>query len=127
MVKHSSWITCSRRPGTRWTAAGNVLEKLAIRDGFPMLDEHLQTSIPGLFVTGMAAVQDFGPFWAFTIAARASAQIIGRAFSLRCRADSDRNCRRSQYDHARCRPIFVFPPHPDRHRNEIIREPPKVA
>jgi hypothetical protein len=31
----------------------------------------------GLFITSMAAVQDFGPFWAFTAAARASAQIIG--------------------------------------------------
>jgi cation diffusion facilitator CzcD-associated flavoprotein CzcO len=78
-------------PRVPFLAAGNVLERLEIRGGFPMLDEHFQTNIPGLFITGMAAVQDFGPFWAFTIAARASAQIIGRALRLSCRADSDRN------------------------------------
>jgi cation diffusion facilitator CzcD-associated flavoprotein CzcO len=60
-------------------AAGNALERLAIQNGFPRLDEHFQTSIPGLFITSMPAVQDFGPFWGFTIAAPVSAQIIGRA------------------------------------------------
>jgi cation diffusion facilitator CzcD-associated flavoprotein CzcO len=60
-------------------AEGNVWENLAIRNGFPVLDEHFQSSIPGLFFTSMAAVQDFGPFWAFTISARASAKIIGQA------------------------------------------------
>jgi FAD-dependent urate hydroxylase len=58
-------------------ADGNLLQQLAIGNGFAELDEHLQTNIPGLFITSMAAVQDFGPFWAFTAAARASAQIIG--------------------------------------------------
>jgi thioredoxin reductase len=60
-------------------SAGNLLGELITRNGFPTLDEHFQTNIPGLFITSMAAVQDFGPFWAFTIAARASAQIVGRA------------------------------------------------
>jgi hypothetical protein len=61
-------------------AAGNVLEKLATRNGFPELEENFQTNIPGLFMTSMPAMQDFGPFWGFTIAARASAQIIGERF-----------------------------------------------
>jgi cation diffusion facilitator CzcD-associated flavoprotein CzcO len=64
-------------------AAGNVLERLATQNGFPKLDEHFQTNIPGLFMTSMPAVQDFGPFWGFTIAAPVSAQIIGRAISGR--------------------------------------------
>jgi FAD-dependent urate hydroxylase len=64
-------------------AAGNLLERLAIQNGFPKLDEHFQTNIPGLFITSMPAVQDFGPFWGFTIAAPVSAQIIGRAISRR--------------------------------------------
>ncbi len=59
-------------------AAGNILQQLALRNGFPVLDEHFQTSIPQLFMTSMLAVQDFGPFWGFTIAAPVSAQIIGR-------------------------------------------------
>jgi thioredoxin reductase len=60
-------------------AAGNVLERLATQNGFPKLNEHFQTNIPGLFITSMPAVEDFGPFWGFTIAAPVSAQIIGRA------------------------------------------------
>jgi pyruvate/2-oxoglutarate dehydrogenase complex dihydrolipoamide dehydrogenase (E3) component len=56
---------------------GNLLRQLAVGNGFAELDDHLQTNIPGLFITSMAAVHDFGPFWAFTAAARASAQIIG--------------------------------------------------
>ena len=64
-------------------AAGNLLGRLATRHGFPQLDEHFQTSIPGLFMTSMPAIQDFGPFWGFTIAAPVSAQIIGRRLSVR--------------------------------------------
>jgi hypothetical protein len=52
---------------------------LAVRNGFPVLDEHFQTSIPGLYITSMAAAQDFGPFWGFTIAVRTSARLIGEA------------------------------------------------
>jgi thioredoxin reductase len=60
-------------------AAGPVRDHLQVRNGFPVLDHRFQTSIPGLFVTSMAAVQDFGPFFGFTVAARASASTIGRA------------------------------------------------
>ena len=43
------------------------LRELAIetRDGFPVLDAHMQTSVPGLYVPGFAATQDFGPFFGF--------------------------------------------------------------
>ncbi len=60
-------------------AQGNILETLKIENGFPVLDEHFQTNIPGLFITSMAAVQGFGPFWGFTIAVRTSAKLIGQA------------------------------------------------
>jgi len=60
-------------------AQGNVLRKLNVKDGFPVLDNHFQTNLPGLFVTSMAATQDFGPFFAFTISARTSAKLIGQA------------------------------------------------
>ena len=49
------------------------------RNGFPVLDEHFQTSIPGLFITSMAAAQDFGPFFGFTVSARVSALTIGHS------------------------------------------------
>lgn len=58
-------------------SAGNIIEKLQIEDGYPVLDEHLQTSIPGLFATSMMATRDFGLFFAFTVSVNASAEIIG--------------------------------------------------
>ena len=58
-------------------ANGNVLAQLKTQNGFPFLDEHFQSNIPGLFFTSMCATQDFGPFFAFTAAVRASARLIG--------------------------------------------------
>ena len=60
-----------------YLAAGNLLESLETRNGFPVLDDHFETSVPGLFITSMPATQDFGPFFGFTISVRASAQLIG--------------------------------------------------
>jgi hypothetical protein len=39
----------------------------------------MQTTVPGLFVTSLPAARDFGLFFAFTAAVRASAHIVGRA------------------------------------------------
>lgn len=58
---------------------GNILSLLHTEDGHPVLDEKLQTNIPGLFVTSMAATRDFGLFFAFTVSVNASAKIIGSA------------------------------------------------
>jgi cation diffusion facilitator CzcD-associated flavoprotein CzcO len=60
-------------------SAGNILEQLATRNGFPVLDDHFQSSIRGLFITSMPATQDFGPFFGFTIAVRVSAKLICEA------------------------------------------------
>jgi len=54
----------------------NLLEQLKTRNGFPVLDDHFETSIPGLFITSMPAMQDFGPFFGFTISVRTSAKLI---------------------------------------------------
>ena len=62
-------------------AAGNILDQLETRNGFPVLDDHFQTSIPGLFITSMPATQDFGPFFAFTISVRVSAKLICEALN----------------------------------------------
>jgi FAD-dependent urate hydroxylase len=59
--------------------AGNILPTLETRNGFPVLDERFQTNLPGLFITSLPAGQDFGPFFGFTVAVRASAQLIGSA------------------------------------------------
>jgi thioredoxin reductase len=35
-------------------------------EGFPVLDEGFQSSVPGLYFTGFTASRDFGPFYGFT-------------------------------------------------------------
>jgi thioredoxin reductase len=60
---------------------GNILAHLETRNGFPVLDEHFQSNVPGLFFTSMCATQDFGPFFAFTAGVRTSAKLIGAALS----------------------------------------------
>ena len=60
-------------------AAGNLLEAIAATNGSPVLDDAMESSVPGLFFTSMLATGTFGPFFAFTVSARASAYIIGRA------------------------------------------------
>ena len=62
-------------------AAGNLYKKLRTEDGYPLLDERFQSSIPGLYVTSMAATRAFGAFFAFTVGVRASAHVIGDAIA----------------------------------------------
>jgi hypothetical protein len=50
---------------------------MQLKDGYPVLDKHLQSSVPGVFFTSMAATQAFGPFFAFTVSVVASTRIIG--------------------------------------------------
>ena len=66
-------VDISRLP---YLANGNILNRLETKNGFPVLDDHFETSISGLFITSMPAVQDFGPYFGFTIAVRASAILI---------------------------------------------------
>lgn len=58
---------------------GNVFEKIEVKNGFPVLDPHFQTTAKGLYFTSMPAGQDFGPFFGFTVSVRTSAKIIGNA------------------------------------------------
>jgi FAD-dependent urate hydroxylase len=60
-----------------------VLDGVELADGFPALDEHFQTTVPGLFVTGFAATRDFGPFFGFVRGSTAAATIIARAITSR--------------------------------------------
>ncbi len=65
-------------------AESNIIHDLATAKGFPLLDEHFQTNIPGLYATSMMATRDFGSFFAFTVSARAAAQVIGDDIRQRC-------------------------------------------
>jgi hypothetical protein len=62
-------------------ARGNILPQLQTDNDAPVLDDCLQTSIAGLFMTSMLATRSFGPFFAFTVSARASATLIGQAIA----------------------------------------------
>jgi thioredoxin reductase len=59
-------------------ASGNLLPLVACDNGRPLLDDTLQTTVRGLFVTSFLATRDFGPFFAFTVAARTSARLVMR-------------------------------------------------
>jgi cation diffusion facilitator CzcD-associated flavoprotein CzcO len=56
-----------------------IIEPLRTADGFPVLDEDFQTSLPNLYVSGLAASRDFGPFFGFTVGCAVAARIIGDA------------------------------------------------
>ena len=56
---------------------GNLLDKINSKNGFPVLDEGFQCSVPNLYFTGFAASQDLGPFFGFTAAVRTSARVLG--------------------------------------------------
>ena len=58
--------------------SNGLLSRIETRNGFPLLDDHFETSVPGLFITSMPATQDFGPFFGFTIAVRTSAKLIAQ-------------------------------------------------
>jgi cation diffusion facilitator CzcD-associated flavoprotein CzcO len=60
-------------------AEGNILPRLETRNGFPALDERMQSNLPGLHFTSMCATQDFSAFFGFTVAVRTSARLIGEA------------------------------------------------
>jgi FAD-dependent urate hydroxylase len=66
-------VDVSRLP---YLAKGNLLDRLETRNGFPVLDDHFETSIRELFMTSMPAIQDFGPFFGFTISVRTAAKLI---------------------------------------------------
>jgi cation diffusion facilitator CzcD-associated flavoprotein CzcO len=55
---------------------GDLVDRVDLVDGFPLLDEAFQSSIAGLYITGFAATRDFGPFLGFTKACPAAATLI---------------------------------------------------
>jgi FAD-dependent urate hydroxylase len=63
-----------------------LAEEIEVHDGFPVLSEEMESSVPGLYFTSACAVQDFGPFFGFTVACRTSARILTRSLQPRQRA-----------------------------------------
>jgi hypothetical protein len=53
-----------------------VVDRIQLRDGFPMLDEAFGTSLSGLYLPGFTATRDFGPFFGFVKGTPAAAALI---------------------------------------------------
>lgn len=60
-----------------------LLPLVATADGFPVLDDAFQTSLPGLFMPGFTGTRDFGPFFGFTKGCPAAAELVVRGLSRR--------------------------------------------
>lgn len=58
--------------------------RLKLDRGFPILDENVQTTVTGLYITGQAATRDFGPFFGFVRGCVASALIIIAGLQRAC-------------------------------------------
>ena len=65
-----------------------MLRELHMLNGSPLLDTEFQTNLPNLYVTGLAAMQDFGPFFGFTVACPIAAKIIGDAVAKTRQAEN---------------------------------------
>jgi FAD-dependent urate hydroxylase len=50
--------------------------ELRVDDGFPVLDEDFQTTLPGFYIVGQASIRYFGPFFGFVRGCIASALIV---------------------------------------------------
>lgn len=57
----------------------SIQQALATQSGFPLLNPHFQSSVPGLYFSSFAAGQSFGPFFGFTVGVRTAANLIGHA------------------------------------------------
>jgi thioredoxin reductase len=90
-VDHVILATGYQADLTRVPYLAGVLDHVQLADGFPVLDERFQTTVPGLFITGFAATRDFGPFFGFVRGATAAATIIaGGPIESAARADGAR-------------------------------------
>lgn len=58
-----------------------VLDRIDVTDGFPVLDETFQASVPGLYLPGFTGTRDFGPFFGFTKGCPAAAALVTRGLT----------------------------------------------
>ena len=61
----------------------SITAHLKLEEGFPVLNESFQSSIPGLYFTGQTATHDFGPFFGFGIGCPPAAWVIGNDLNSR--------------------------------------------
>jgi cation diffusion facilitator CzcD-associated flavoprotein CzcO len=82
-VDHVVLATGYKADVARVPYLNEVLPLVATADGFPLLDDAFQTSLPGLFMPGFTGTRDFGPFFGFTIGCPAAADLVVRGLGRR--------------------------------------------
>jgi cation diffusion facilitator CzcD-associated flavoprotein CzcO len=60
-----------------------VLDEVQRRAGFPVLDEAMGSTLPGLYLPGFSATQDFGPFFGFVKGAPAAGTLVAGGIAQR--------------------------------------------
>jgi hypothetical protein len=60
----------------RFLSDPSVSAHVTTEGGYPVLDEAFQSTLPGLYFTGMAAMRDFGPMFAFVRGCTVTARLI---------------------------------------------------
>ena len=73
-------VVLSRLP---YLSRDSVLPALNVADGYPVLNEGFESSLPGLFFTGPSAVRDLGPFFGFVVGCPAAARVIVDRVNIR--------------------------------------------
>lgn len=69
--------------------SANVLERIKRVDGFPVLDNSFETTLPGLYFVGATAAWSFGPLMRFVAGAEfASPAVAGRILGSKERANA---------------------------------------
>jgi Pyridine nucleotide-disulphide oxidoreductase len=75
-VDHVVFACGYRADLSRVPYLAGVVDRIQLRDGFPMLDEAFGTSLSGLYLPGFTATRDFGPFFGFVKGTPAAAALI---------------------------------------------------
>lgn len=63
-------------PKVPYLGTGSLLAELQVADGYPVLDDSFQSSVPGLYFAGLVSTRDFGPFFGFVRGCPVAARVI---------------------------------------------------
>ena len=61
----------------------SVSGALAADEGFPRLDQYMQSTVPGLFLAGLVSTRAFGPFFGFVRGCPLAGRLIARGLDAR--------------------------------------------
>ncbi|HVB21196.1 MAG TPA: hypothetical protein VNG51_04540, partial [Ktedonobacteraceae bacterium] len=68
--------------------SSTLLSKIQTHQNVPLLNPWFESSIPGLYFTGITSIRSFGPLYRFVVGAKAVAPRIASAVARRTTANS---------------------------------------